>query len=143
LRSGVAKSDDDDAKEAGNVLVEQGLLARYNSVSMLERRDAAFGAKADENFLKVETALGTITNAVIDANLVPQFKEFTKLETDYRKSVRELMSLPDASTRPWPATFPPWGTAFRRPFRRSSNRRIRTRRRCKRRPRRPRRTRRG
>ncbi len=93
LRAGTAKSDDDDAKEAGNVLVEQGLLARYNSVSMLERRDTAFGAKADENFLKVETALGAITNAVIDANLVPQFKEFTKLETDYRKSVRELMSL--------------------------------------------------
>ena len=93
LRSGVAKSDDDDAKEAGNVLVEQGLLARYNLASMLERRDTAFGAKADENFLKVETALGAITNAVIDANLVPQFKEFTKLETDYRKSVRELMSL--------------------------------------------------
>jgi HAMP domain-containing protein len=93
LRAGTAKSDDDDAREAGNVLVEQGLLARYNSVSMLERRDSAFGAKADENFLKVETALGAITNAVIDANLVQQFKEFTNLEADYRKSVRELMAL--------------------------------------------------
>jgi len=93
LRLGVAKSDDDDAKEAGNVLVEQGLLARYNLASMLERRDTEFGAKADENFLKVENALGAITNAVIDANLVPQFKEFTKLETDYRKSVSQLMAL--------------------------------------------------
>ena len=93
LRSGTAKSNDDDAKEAGAVLVEQGLLARYNSVSMLERRDTAFGAKADENFLKVETALAALTNAVIDADLVSQFKEFTKIEADYRKSVRELMAL--------------------------------------------------
>jgi methyl-accepting chemotaxis protein len=99
LAAGVRKSDDDDAREAADVLLEQGLLARVNSGLMLERRDAAFGAKADENFMKVEQALDAITNAVIDANLVAQFKEFTALEADYRKSVREMMALSEQANK--------------------------------------------
>ena len=109
LRSGLRKSDDDDAKEATDVLVEQGLLAQLNSMSMLERRDTAFGAKANENFMKVEQALDAITNAVIDANLVPQFKDFTALEADYRKSVHELMGLSEKVNKIVSADLPALG----------------------------------
>jgi methyl-accepting chemotaxis protein len=93
LRTAVRKGDDDDAKDASEVLITQGLMARLNSETMLERRDSLYGAKADENFIKVEASLGAMTAAVIAADLIEPFKEFAALEMDYHKAVKELAAL--------------------------------------------------